>query len=60
LPSHQWIRETAVTTVYVLTAGGGDTYRIERLYLDGEQAYKFAQECNGIALEQQLLGAHVG
>ena len=38
-----------MTTVYVLTAGSGDSYRIERIYLDGEQAYKFAQDYNGIA-----------
>ena len=40
---------TAMTTVYVVTAGSGDTYRIERVYLDRDQAYKFAQDYNGIA-----------
>ena len=35
--------------VYVVTAGSGDTYRIERVYLDSDQAYKFAQDYNGIA-----------
>ena len=38
-----------MATVYVVTAGSGDTYRIERVYLDGEQAYGFAQDYNGIA-----------
>ena len=35
--------------VYVVTAGSGDTYRIERVYLDSDQAYGFAQDYNGIA-----------
>ena len=35
--------------VYVVTAGSGDTYRIERIYLDGDEAYGFAQAYNGIA-----------
>ena len=38
-----------MTTVCVLTAGSGDSYRIERVYLDGEQAYGFAKAYNGIA-----------
>jgi hypothetical protein len=38
-----------MATVYVVTAGSGDTYRVERVYLDGEQAYGFAQDYNGIA-----------
>ena len=38
-----------MTTVYVVTAGSGDSYRIERVYLDGDQAYGFAQDYNGIA-----------
>ena len=38
-----------MTTVYVVTAGSGDTYHIERVYLDGDQAYGFAQDYNGIA-----------
>ena len=37
-----------MTTVYVVTAGSGDTYRIERVYLDSDQAYRFAQDYNGI------------
>jgi len=38
-----------MTTVYVVTAGSGDTYRVERIYLDPEAAYEFAQDYNGIA-----------
>jgi hypothetical protein len=38
-----------MATVYVLTAGSGDSYRIERVYLDSDQAYGFAQDYNGIA-----------
>ena len=38
-----------MTTVYVVTAGSGDSYRIERVYLDSDQAYGFAQDYNGIA-----------
>ena len=38
-----------MATVYVVTVGSGDTYRIERVYLDADQAYKFAQDYNGIA-----------
>ena len=38
-----------MTTVYVVTAGSGDTYRIERVYLDRDEAYRFAQDYNGIA-----------
>ena len=38
-----------MTTVYVVTAGSGDAYHIERIYLDGDQAYGFAQAYNGIA-----------
>ena len=36
-------------TVYVVTAGSGDTYRIERVYLDSDRGYGFAQDYNGIA-----------
>jgi hypothetical protein len=38
-----------MATVFVVTAGSGDTYRIERIYLDRDQADRFAQEYNGIA-----------
>ena len=38
-----------MTTVYVVTAGSGDTYHIERIYLDSDQAYGFVQAYNGIA-----------
>ena len=38
-----------MATVYVVTAGSGDTYRIERIYPDSELAYGFAQDYNGIA-----------
>jgi len=37
-----------MATVYVVTAGSGDSYRIERVYLDSDQAYRFAQDYNGI------------
>ena len=37
------------TTVYVVTAGSGDTYRIERVYLDSDRADRFAQDYNGLA-----------
>ena len=55
-----------MTTVYVVTAGSGDTYRIERVYLDPEEAYKFAQDYNGIApvepvqVEEWQIGAPAG
>ena len=38
-----------MTTVDAVTAGSGDTYRIERVYLDRDQAYRFTQNYNGIA-----------
>jgi len=38
-----------MATVFVVTAGSGDSYRIERVYLDSDQAYGFAQDYNGIA-----------
>ena len=38
-----------MATVYLVTAGSGESYRIERVYLDGDQAYGFAQDYNGIA-----------
>ena len=33
-----------MATVYVVMVGSGDTYRIERVYLDGAQAHGFAQD----------------
>jgi hypothetical protein len=42
-------REAAMATVYVVTAGSGDTYHIERVYLNGDDAYGFARDYNGIA-----------
>ena len=33
-----------MATVYVVTAGSGDSYRIERVYLDSRHAYGFARE----------------
>jgi hypothetical protein len=41
--------EAVMTTVYVITAGGGDTYRIERVYLDRDVADESAQDYEGIA-----------
>jgi hypothetical protein len=38
-----------MATVYVVTVGNGDTYHIERIYLDRDQAYQFARDYNGIA-----------
>ena len=38
-----------MATVYVVTAGSGDTYRIERVYLDRDEAYDFAEAYNGTA-----------
>ena len=55
-----------MATVYVLTAGSGDRYRIERVYLDGDQAYGFAQDYTGIApvepvqVEEWQVGAPPG
>ena len=39
----------AMATVYVVTAVSGDTYRIERVYLDWHQAYGFAHDGAGMA-----------
>ena len=55
-----------MATVYVMTAGSGETYRIERVYLDRDEAYKFAQNYNGIApvepaqVEEWQIGAPHG
>ncbi len=43
-----------MTTVYVVTAGSGDTYRIERIFLDSQEAYGFAQAYNGIAPVEEM------
>jgi hypothetical protein len=39
---------TAMATVYLVTAGSGESYHVERVYLDGDLAYGFAQAYNGI------------
>jgi hypothetical protein len=55
-----------MTTVYLVTAGSGDTYRVERVYLDSAQAYGFAQDYNGIVpvdsvqVEEWQIGAPPG
>jgi hypothetical protein len=55
-----------MATVCVVTAGSGDTYRIERVYLDRDQADEFAQHYNGIApvepvqVEEREAGAPPG
>ena len=52
-PAHAWetearqLKEAAMATVYLVTAGSGDTYRIERVYLDRDEAYGFAEAYNG-------------
>ena len=38
-----------MATVYVATVGSADTYRIERVYLDRDEAYAFAEDYNGTA-----------
>jgi hypothetical protein len=47
--SNRRIGVAEMAAVYVVTAGSGDIYRIERVYLDSELAYRFAQDYNGIA-----------
>ena len=55
-----------MATVSVVTAGSGDSYRIELVYLDAEQAHGFAQDYNGIApvepvqVEERQAGAPPG
>ena len=55
-----------MATVYVVTAGSGDTYRIERVYLDPDEAYRFEEEYNGTApvepvqVEEREAGAPPG
>ena len=41
-----------MTTVSVVTAGSGDTYRIERVYLDRDQAYGFARTTTVLRLNR--------
>jgi hypothetical protein len=41
--------EAAMAMVYVVTAGRADTYRIERVYLDPDEAHRFAHDYNGTA-----------
>jgi hypothetical protein len=43
-----------MATVYVITAGSGDSYRIERIYLNADDAYRFAQDYNGISPEEPV------
>ena len=43
-----------MATVYVVTAGSGESYRIERVYRDADQAYGFAGAYNGIALVEPV------
>jgi hypothetical protein len=38
-----------MATVYLVTAGSGDTYRVERVYLDRDEAHGFAHDYNGTA-----------
>ena len=38
-----------MAAVYAVTAGSGESYHIERVYLDADQAYRFAQAYNGIS-----------
>ena len=37
-------QEAAMATVYVVTAGSGDTYRIERIYLDRDQGLRVRRD----------------
>jgi hypothetical protein len=38
-----------VATVYLVTARSGEIHRIERVYVDRDEAYGFADAYNGIA-----------
>jgi hypothetical protein len=46
----------AMTTVDVTMAGSGESYRHRTGHLDSEQAYKFAQDYNGIAPVESVQG----
>jgi hypothetical protein len=43
-----------MTTVFVVTAGSGDTYRIERVYLTSEEADRFKRDYNGTGPVEQV------
>jgi hypothetical protein len=43
-----------MATVYLVTAGSDDSYRVERVYLGLDEAYRFAQDYNGIAPVEQV------
>ena len=55
--------EAAMATVYVVTAGSGETHHIERVYLGADLAYGFAHDYNGsapvepVAVEKWQVGA---
>ena len=49
-----------MATVYVVTAGSGDTYRIERVYLDSDEAYRFEEEYNGNCAQRASSGRGMG
>ena len=53
-PSHQRRRGGGVTAVYVVTAGSGESYRIDRVYLYADQAYGSVEAYNGIALVEPV------
>ena len=44
----------------VVTAGGGDTYRIERVYIDLDETYGSAQAYTGIAPVEPVHVAQIG
>jgi hypothetical protein len=43
-----------MTAVYAGTAGSGENYRIERICLDADPAYGFAEAYDGIALVEPV------
>jgi len=48
-PATSGYGEAAMRAVYLVTTGSGDTYRIERVYLDRDEAERFARDYNGMA-----------
>jgi len=38
-----------MATVYVAAGSGDNTYRIARVYLDWDQSYGLARDCDGMA-----------